>query len=105
MPRVKPGEIWQVDLGLAAKVRPCVLMSRYPSDDELALIVVIPHTTVIRGNRWEFAVRLPFLEPGVFHLQQTQPVSLVRLIRKLGDLPTNVFAELRQRLRKEMELG
>jgi len=104
MPRAKPGEVWQVDLGLVAKVRPCVLMSRYPTDDELALIVVVPHTTAVRGNRWEFEVRLPFIGSGVFHLQQIQPVSLVRLVRKLGDLPVNVFAELRRRLTKELEL-
>lgn len=105
MPRAKPGEIWQIDRGLAAKVRPCILMSRYPADDELALIVVIPHTRAIRGNRWEVVVRLPFLEAGVFHLQQIQPVSLVRLIRKIGGLPPNSFAELRRRLMKELELG
>lgn len=105
MPRAKPGEVWQVDLGLAAKVRPCVVMSRYPADDELALVLVIPRTRAMRGNRWEFPVRLIFLESGVFHLQQIQPVSLVRLIRKRGDLPLDVFADLRQRLREELELG
>jgi len=54
MPRAKPGDIWQVDLGLTAKVRPCAVLSRYPTDDELALIVIVPHTTAVRGNRWEF---------------------------------------------------
>jgi mRNA-degrading endonuclease toxin of MazEF toxin-antitoxin module len=45
MPSFKPGEVWQVDLGYTAKVRPCLLLSRYPADDELALVVVVPHTT------------------------------------------------------------
>lgn len=40
MPTACPGEIWMVDLGLAAKVRPSLLLSDYPSDDELALIIV-----------------------------------------------------------------
>ena len=105
MPRAKLGEVWQVDLGLAAKVRPSVILSRYPADDELALIIIIPHTTSIRGNRWEFQVRLPFLEAGVFHLQQIQPVSLVHLIRRLGDLPANTFGDLRNRVIKELELA
>jgi len=35
MPRANPGEVWIVDLGLAAKVRPCLLLSDYPGDDEL----------------------------------------------------------------------
>jgi len=82
MPVASPGEIWMVDLGLAAKVRPCLLLSDYPADDELALILVVPHTTAVRGNRWEFAAPLPFMKPGVFHLQQIQPVSLVRLETK-----------------------
>jgi hypothetical protein len=30
MPRPAPGEIWRIDLGLTAKVRPCLLMSDYP---------------------------------------------------------------------------
>jgi mRNA interferase MazF len=45
MPRPSRGEVWRVDLGLAAKVRPCLILSDYPADDELALMVVVPHTT------------------------------------------------------------
>ena len=51
MPSVRRGEVWQVDFGLAAKVRPCLILSDYPADDELALVVVVPHTTAVRGNR------------------------------------------------------
>jgi mRNA interferase MazF len=94
--RTKPGEIWLVDLGLAAKIRPCLLLSDYPADDELALLIIVPHTTAVRGNRWEFAVTLPFLRSGAFHLQQLQPVSLARLERKLGEMPHPSLAELRQ---------
>lgn len=93
--RTRPGEIWLVDLGMTAKVRPCLLLSDYPADDELALLVIVPHTTAIRGNRWEFAAPLPFLKAGAFHLQQIQPVSLARLERKLGEMPPVLFAELR----------
>ena len=67
MPRPSPGEVCRVDLGLAAKVRPCLILSDYPADDELALVVVVPHTTSVRGNRWELAIPKPFLESGVFH--------------------------------------
>jgi len=94
MPRPSRGEVWRVDLGLAAKVRPCLILSDYPADDELALIVVVPHTTSVRGNRWEFPIRKPFLAPGVFHLQQVQPVSLPRLERKLGALSVDECTQL-----------
>jgi len=82
-----------VDFGLAAKVRPALILSDYPADDELALLVVIPHTTAVRGNRWELSLPKPFLKPGVFHLQQIQPLPLVRFDVRLGTLTPS---ELRQ---------
>jgi mRNA interferase MazF len=91
MKRTLPGEIWRVDFGMAAKVRPALVLSDFPTDDELALLIVIPHTTAIRGNRWELAVPKPFLKPGVFHLQQTQPMPLVRFESKLGELTSDEF--------------
>ena len=92
MPRLSPGEVWRVDLGLTAKMRPCLILSEFPLPDELALVVVIPHTTSLRHNRWEFVCSKPFLNAGAFHLQQIQPVSLPRLELKLGELTS---AELR----------
>jgi mRNA interferase MazF len=76
MKQILPGEVWRVDFGLAAKVRPALILSPYPSDEELALLIVIPHTTAIRGNRWEASIPKSFLKPGAFHLQQIQPLSL-----------------------------
>jgi mRNA interferase MazF len=104
MPRAKKGEVWLVDLGMAAKVRPCLLLTRYPGDDELALIVIIPHTTAVRGNRWEFRASTSFLNSGAFHLQQIQPVSVSKLIRRLGELVPADFLSLKQALIRELEL-
>ena len=104
MPKPNPGEIWRVDLGLTAKVRPCLIMSHYPADDELALVLVIPHTTAIRGNRWEFSCRKSFLKPSVFHLQQIQPVSLSRLESKLGSLTSDEFQSLGTQLARLLNL-
>jgi mRNA interferase MazF len=105
MPRPAPGEIWRVDLGLSAKVRPCLVMSDYPAEEELALVLVVPHTTAIRGNRWEFACTKSFLKPGVFHLQQIQPVSLNRLETKLGALTRDEFQMLSRQLARLLNLG
>jgi mRNA interferase MazF len=91
MAKPAAGEVWQVDLGLAAKVRPCLVLSDYPRDDELALMLIVPHTTAIRGNRWEFPISKPFLKAGVFHLQQLQPVSLSKLVSRLGNLSAEEF--------------
>jgi mRNA interferase MazF len=73
-------------------------MSDYPASNELALVLVIPHTTAVRGNRWEFPCEKGFLKAGVFHLQQIQPVSLNRLGAKLGNLTSDEFEALRKRL-------
>lgn len=94
MARPAPAEVWLVDLGLAAKVRPCLILSDYPAPDELALVVIVPHTTALRGNRWEFVLPKAFLKPGAFHLQQVQPVSLPRFERRLGALTRHEFDRL-----------
>ncbi len=94
------GEVWQVDLGLAGKVRPCLLLTSYPNDDELALVTILPHTTALRGNRWEVSISKPFLKSGAFHLQQIQSVPTVRLMRKLGALSDEELAIVHDRLRQ-----
>ena len=43
---------------------PCLILSDYPSDDELALVVIVPHTTAVRNSRWEFPIAKPFLKSG-----------------------------------------
>jgi mRNA interferase MazF len=93
MPAISSGEVWLVDFGLAAKVRPALLLTGNPADDELDLITVLLHTTSLRGNRWELSIHKPFLKPGAFHLQQIQSVPTVRLERRLGVLTE---AELNQ---------
>ena len=85
MPVANSGEVWSVDFGLAAKVRPALLLTGNPADDELDLVTVLLHTTSLRGNRWELSIDKPFLKPGAFHLQQIQSVSTVRLERRLGE--------------------
>ena len=58
---MKRGEVWVVDLGLAAKVRPCLLLTDYPGQQaERMLITVLPHTTAVRGSPWEIALGLAF---------------------------------------------
>jgi mRNA interferase MazF len=80
------GEIWQIDLGMVGKVRPCLILTDPPSDDELALVTYCPHTTALRNNRWEISIPKPFLKEGAFHLQQINTISTAKLLRKLGEL-------------------
>jgi len=86
MPAVNRGEVWMIDFGLAAKVRPALLLTGDPATDELDLVTVLLHTTALRGNRWELSIPKPFLRSGAFHLQQVQTVSTAKLERRLGVL-------------------
>ena len=58
MPAANPGEVWQVDFGLAAKVRPALLLTGLPAVEELDLATVLLQTTALLGNRWELSTRL-----------------------------------------------
>lgn len=59
----KRGEVWLVDLGLTAKVRPCLVLSIPIHDEDRALITVIAHTTSSRGTKFEAEVKVKFFTP------------------------------------------
>ena len=96
------GEVWLTDMGIAGKVRPCLLLTDHPSEEELALITVVPHTTALRGNGWEVALPKPFLKPGAFHLQQIQSLSVARLVRRLGSLTQSEMETLEDKLSERL---
>ena len=104
MPAINPGEVWMVDFGMAAKVRPALLLAGKPADDELDLVTVLLHTTALRGNRSELDIPKPFLKPGAFHLQQVQTVSTVKLERRLGMLTAEEMDHVRDALSQRLNL-
>jgi len=80
------GEVWQVDLGLAAKVRPALVLSQSAGDKDRALVTLVPHTTAIRGSAYEVAIRVGFLREGAFDAQNLVTIPHAKLIRRLGQL-------------------
>jgi len=80
------GEVWLIDLGLTAKVRPCVIVSTRIGDSDRALVTVVPHTTSTRGTRFEAVVPAHFLRSGAFDAQGIVTVPPVRAVRRLGAL-------------------
>jgi mRNA interferase MazF len=64
------GDVWFVDLGSVAKVRPCLVVSIPALDRDRALTTLIPHTTSLRGSRFEVEIAVRFLRPGVFDVQK-----------------------------------
>ncbi len=101
---VNPGEVWTVDLGMAAKVRPALLITGEPAADELDLVTVLLHTTSLRSNRWELNIARPFLKPGAFHLQQIPTISTVKLERRLGLLTNEEMDRVRSALRNRFRI-
>lgn len=73
-----------MDLGLAAKIRPCLVLGVPTADEDRALVTVVPHTTSLRGTRFEVAASVRFLKSGAFDAQGIVTVPAVRLMRPLG---------------------
>lgn len=82
----KRGEVWLVDLGYTAKVRPCLIFSIEAEDTDRALTTVVAHTTSIRGTRFEVTLNIRFLKQGAFDAQNIISVSHAKFVRKLGSL-------------------
>jgi len=86
VPNPLRGEVWLVDLGLAAKVRPCLVLSVPTLNDERVLVTVVAHTTSSRKTRFEVESDSKFLRTGVFDAQNLITVPTATLLRKLGGL-------------------
>jgi mRNA interferase MazF len=99
------GEVWLVDLGLAAKVRPCVIVSIPASDTERALATAVPHTTSPRGTQFESGVSVSFLRPGVFDVQNLVTIPHDKYIRKLGTLTPTQLQQIESLLRRWLGLS
>jgi mRNA interferase MazF len=80
------GEVWLVDLGLAAKTRPAVILNKPFGAADRALLTVIPHTQALRGSRFEVLVALPFLKSGAFLVQNPLTIPAPKAERLLGRL-------------------
>lgn len=88
------GEVWIVDLGLAAKVRPCLVINIPFTDEERAIFAVVPHTTSLWRTRFEVPTELRWLDRGVFDTQGIRPVPGTVFIRKLGAVPGDLLVQV-----------
>jgi len=101
-----PGEVWLADLGLAAKTRPVVIVSRHDPDAPRALILYVPLTTQNRLSAYEVAVpKLRFLDrESVANVQGLGSLPSVRLERRIGELPQDVMANIKRALAFVLDL-
>jgi len=92
------GEVWLVDLGYIAKVRPCLVISVPVLGEERALVTLVPHTTRARGTRFEVDIEAKFLRSGVFDAQNLVTIPYIKLIKKLGILSPEQLAQVEEAL-------
>lgn len=84
MPTPDRGEVWLADLGIMAKVRPCLVLSVPPGPQDRVLVTLVPHTTSVQGTRFEVAAPKSFLKAGAFDAQGLVTVAPAHLLRKSG---------------------
>lgn len=103
----RSGDVWLADLGLAAKIRPVLIVSRFDPDAPRALVLYVPFTTQHRFSPYEVTVSgLPFLDrDSVANVQGLSSIPTIRLERKLGRLPTSVMNQVRAALRYILDLA
>ncbi len=94
-----------MDLGLAAKVWSCLVISVPTEDADRSLVSLVPHTTSIRDSRFEVATTMRFLKPGAFDEQGLVTVPLPRLVRRLGALTARQLHEVEQAVSYWLGLG
>src|SRR5271165_3386466 len=104
MPNARRGEVWLVDLGMTAKVRPAVIFNTLFRDDERALFAIVPHTTALRGGRFEVIVNVPWLEHGAFDVQGLRNIPGSVLVRRLGVLNQSQMEAILQSIKVWLEI-
>ena len=92
LPAIKRGEIWLVNLDPTLgseiqKTRPCVVVSPSEMHDFLRTVMVAPMTTGSRPAPYRVAVRHADKD-GLILLDQIRTIDKVRLVKRLGALPS-----------------
>jgi mRNA interferase MazF len=101
-----PGDVYLMDLGIVAKVRPMVVVSRHDPVAPRALCLCVPFTTKNRDSKYEVAVSAnSFLrESSWANVQGTMAVGSEKLHRRLGKLTATQYSEVKAALRYALDL-
>ena len=94
-----------MDLGMAAKVRPCLVISTGGEDTDRAFVTLVPHTTSTRGSRFEAIVNVPFLKAGAFDAQGLVTIPVRHAIRQLGSLTPDRMRVVEEAICRWLELS
>ncbi|HVU27543.1 MAG TPA: type II toxin-antitoxin system PemK/MazF family toxin [Verrucomicrobiae bacterium] len=96
MPNFERGDVVIVDLGMTAKVRPCVVVSISNSDRQRNMSVVAPMTTEIRGGECEIRFPKPawLRQESVVNVLGIAGVDNSKIERRISKFPADNFAEI-----------
>jgi mRNA interferase MazF len=97
--------VWLVDMGMVEKVRPALVLSGICRATDRDLITVIPHTTSLRGSRFEINIQLPFLKPGAFLVQSPATVPSPRALKLLGRMTESQVRSIEDALLAWLEIS
>ena len=98
-PEVERGDIWLVDLGMAQKIRPAVILSVAYLDHERALITYVPRTTSLRNTRFEVLHEARGFDRGAFDAQSIGTIPAAKLMRRIAMLDTITLAKVENSVR------
>jgi mRNA-degrading endonuclease toxin of MazEF toxin-antitoxin module len=98
------GEIWLADLGYVGKVRPVLILSVPPGDDDRALVTYVIRTTSVRGTAYEVEHKARGIKPGAFDAQGLGSTDWSHFIRRLGTVDAATLASIEERVRAWLAL-
>ena len=101
------GEVWRVDLSLAGKVRPAVVLIADDVRAPRSLVIYVLVTSQNRGSELEVQLgHLRFLAPeSVANVQAIGAVPSVRFETRLGMLPSADLVAVKRALVRACGLG
>ena len=100
------GDVVIVDLGMAAKVRPCVVVSVSKPDSQRNMAVVVPMTTEIRGGECEIRFPKPvwLRQESVVNVLGIAGVDNAKIERRLAAFPADKMSEIESVLKRMLGL-
>jgi len=98
------GEVWLADLGYLGKVRPVLILSVQPGDEDRALVTYVIRTTSVRGTAYEVAHKARGMKQGAFDAQGLGTTDFSHFLRRLGTVDATTFTNVEERVRAWLAL-
>jgi mRNA interferase MazF len=100
------GDLVIVDLGIVAKVRPCVVVSVHIPDQQRNMSVVVPMTTEVRGGAFEISFPKPawLRQESVVNLLGVAGVDNSKIERRIAAFAADRMLAIESGLRRLLGL-